>query len=301
MKKFFFATAIILFGVFSYSQFPQVKSFFYFSPCDKPISYRVDEIDPRFKIPRKVLLFNIEKASDVWNRVYGKNLFVYDPQGSLSINLVYDKRQYLTTQINEMEGQLETDKESISLKIQEYENQAAIFKQDLEKLKSEISEWNKKGGAPADVYEKLTKKQQELKTEADRLNNLSRGLNISTDSYNSQVAELNTTVQSFNKTLQMKPEEGVYNPKENKIEIYFLTNKNELIHTLAHELGHALELSHNQSRESIMYPYTTQKITSSLEDVVELKNTCRKRSIFEPIASRLYAIVGFKLASILVK
>lgn len=300
MKKWLLFLLAILTGyiVIQYYKNPLLNpvSFLYYFPCDSTIRYRVDTIDSRFKIPRKELLSDIERAGSIWNKTYGKNLFVYDPEGKLSINLIYDKRQYLTSQINELEGQLESSKDSISFKIQEYEKDAVFFKQNLEKLNAEIFEWNKKGGAPSDVFERLTEKQEELKKEADRLNSLSRVLNRSTESYNAQVGELNTTIQSFNQTLRMKPEEGLYNPKENRIEIYFNTNKDELIHTLAHELGHSLGIEHNQDRESIMYPYTTRKTTSSTEDVVGLRNTCRRRSIFEPISER-FSIVYKKLTA----
>src|SRR3989344_4525894 len=204
MKKWFLFLLAILTGyiVIQYYKNPPLNpvSFLYYSPCDNPIRYRVDTIDPRFKILRGELLSDIERASSIWNKTYGKNLFVYDPEGKLSINLIYDKRQYLTSQINELEGQLSNNKDSISFKIQEYEKDAAFFKQNLEKLNAEISEWNKKGGAPSDVFERLTEKREELKKEADRLNSLSRVLNRSTDSYNVQAGERNETIQTFNQT-----------------------------------------------------------------------------------------------------
>lgn len=39
------------------------------------------------------------QASQIWSSAEGQNLFVYDPQGDLSINLIYDERQSLTKKI----------------------------------------------------------------------------------------------------------------------------------------------------------------------------------------------------------
>ena len=62
-----------------------------------------------------------------------------------------------------------------------------------------------------------------------------------------------------------KPEEGIYDPANQRIEVYFNINRSEMVHTIAHEFGHALDLPHNDNRLSIMFPYSTQtefKITS---------------------------------------
>ncbi len=139
----------------------------------------------------------------------------------------------------------------------EYEKQSESFKQRLEALNSEIEEWNKKGGAPPDVFERLMKEQNSLKREAEKLNATARSLNKSADVYNSNVGTLNKEVDTINTALSTKPEEGVYLPQENKIEIYFHITQDELVHTLAHELGHALGMDHNSNQVSIMYANTT--------------------------------------------
>lgn len=259
----------------------------YYSPCDTPLPYRIGDIDTRFQISHEDLQNDIDEAGTIWSRERNTPLFVYDPKAELNINLVYDSRQFLTSQINQMEGNLNTGKGTIESRIQEYEQLSAQFKQKVADLNSEIESWNTKGGAPPDVYSKLIQEQSDLKAQAEQLNTLAKSVNRSADNYNAQVGQLNQTIQTFNTELHQKPEEGLYNGKDKRIEIYFNVNRNELIHTLAHEMGHAIGMEHVADPESIMYAFTSRQVTVSADDINELTYVCRKRSIFELIREKL--------------
>lgn len=253
----------------------------YYSPCETPISYRINSVDPRFKLTETEFAVNIEEAAAIWNGAANRPLFVADPKGLLSINLTFDNRQSLNDQINSLEGELKTKKNQIDPQIQEYNRLSLEFKKKLDDLNTQIDYWNSKGGAPADEYEKLKNEQQALSEEAAKLNALAKSLNQSTDLYNTEIGKLNQTVDTFKEALQQRPEEGVYDGKNNRIDIYFNINKNELVHTLAHELGHALGIKHIQNPNAIMYPFTTEKIVPSIEETLIVKELCRERTIFE--------------------
>ncbi len=286
MKRLLFIVFLFLAGFFFISYppvFTKVTRFFYFSPCDTPISYRLGTVDTRFNLSQNKFLTDIQNAASIWSTTEEKNLFVYDAKALFSINLIFDERQALNNQINQLQDELQNGKSTIEPEIAKYQSLAANFKERLAALNNEIASWNSKGGAPKDVYEKLKSEQEDLKKEANSLNAMARSLSQSTQTYNTEVGQLNNTVNTFNAALQLKPEEGIYNPKENKIDIYFNTNQNELIHTLAHELGHVLGMNHTQGSDAIMYPYTTQEITPSAEDIAQLQAICRKRTIFEII------------------
>jgi chaperonin cofactor prefoldin len=263
----------------------------YRTPCDTPIRYRVGSIDPRFDIKQEKLIALSDRASRIWGQAYGRELFVYDPKGELSIDMVYDDRQTLNNKINEIEDKLSDNKNQLEPKLAEYEQQSDTFKKKIDALNNEIEEWNKKGGAPPDVYERLTRQQAELRKEADRLNIMAKSLNRSADQYNSEIGNLNKTVDTFNAALQVRPEEGVYIPLQNKIEIYFNISDEELVHTLAHELGHALGMDHNEAQDSIMYANTTSALQASDADKASLKVACEKRTVFEIARVRLQLMI----------
>ncbi len=267
---------------------PYVGQLIYYSPCDQPISYKVDEVDPQFQLSRTEFLADIQQAETIWNQVTGKNLFIYDQKnGILSINLVYDGRQTLNNQITNLESQLQSEKNSIDPQMIKYQNLSADFKSKMQTLNSQISYWNSNGGAPPDEYTKLKAQQQSLQLEAIQLNELAKSLNISTDEYNTQIGQLNQTVDTYNSALQQRPEEGLYDSQNNRITIYFNISHNELLHTLAHEMGHALGLQHNQNPQSIMYPKTTTTLTASIDDANALQKICQKITIFDRIQSMI--------------
>lgn len=244
------------------------------SPCSTPISYGVGYVDKRFNITTEQLKVNIGNAADIWNKAEGKQLFVYNPAAKLQINMIYDERQALTNQINGLEGQLQSGKQVLQPQIDEYNKLLADFKSRMLNLNSQIDSWNARGGAPPDEYKQLIQEQQTLQKDADNLNSLARKLNLQTNNYNNQVVNINQTIETFNADLAKKPEEGLYIAGENRIEIYFDSNQSELEHTIAHEMGHALGIDHNNNPNSIMYPYTTEMQKPTSEDVSGLNVIC---------------------------
>ncbi|MBI3289871.1 matrixin family metalloprotease [Candidatus Microgenomates bacterium] len=126
-------------------------------------------------------------------------------------------------------------------------------------------------------FDEVYKESEDLNREADELNKLAATLNQSTESYNQQVANLNSTISRLNATLAQKPEEGIYNPDGDVIEIYITSSEKELIHTLAHEFGHSLGIDHIENKEAIMYPYSTQLLKTTEEDVNAVTAACKER------------------------
>lgn len=283
MKRLLFLLFVIGFGLTAFFTPPlrmAIEGALQASACDTPITYTIGTVDDRFGLSRSDVENDIEDSISLWSQAYGKTLFVYDPKAVLTVNLSFDKRQELTSQIQKMQNNLDEKNSTLQSQIQLYQKAAATFKEKLQQFNTEVDEWNQKGGAPPEVYDRLTSQQEQLKKEGDGLNSLARQLNLSTNQYNTDVGVLNTDVRQFNAELAKKPEEGLYSPSENTITIYFATDKNELLHTLAHEFGHALGLGHIDDTDAIMYPYTTKKTSLSPSDVSELQFVCRKQSVF---------------------
>ena len=263
-----------------------------FSFSDRPIRYRVDTVDPKFNISRDEFLADIEQSVQIWALAIKKDLFVYDPNGDLSINVIYEKRQSLTNKIGQLEDKVQSEKQSLNPQINEYKRRSLEFKQRLDDFNKNVQYWNSQGGAPIEEYSKIIETQQSLKAEADSLNETARNLNVSTDVFNNQVNQLNQTIGSLSDALEQRPEEGIYKGPENRIEIYFNISKQELVHTIAHELGHALSMGHVGNSASIMYPKTSQEIIPTKEDISALAEACKKYTAFELLQIRLSQIIA---------
>lgn len=266
-----------------------VRHALYQSPCENPKTYSIGSIDSRFNISKEDFLSATRQAGNLWKNSKGQQLFVYAPEAELTISLIYDERQYLNSQITTLNDQVEQQKEELKPEITEYENRAADFKRRTADLNARIRYWNDQGGAPEEEYNKLLQEQKALQQEAQELQRIATSLNQSTDEYNTQIQELDQKVDTYNTTLTTKPEEGLYirEGRKERIEIYFNNSYDELIHTLAHEMGHAINMPHINSADAIMYPKTTETATLSSEDVTALSEICRERSVIETAGDKL--------------
>ncbi len=258
-----------------------VSARYYTSSCDQPTTYKIGSVDSRFGLTTEEFSSYVSEAESIWESASGENVFAYDPEAKLKVNLVYDERQTLNNQVNQLEEKIEGNKQTLDSEIEQYKRESENLRKRIDDLNQRISHWNSQGGAPEDEYNKLIQEQNEVKEETARLNAKAESLNISTEEFNNQVGELNESINRFNEALAQKPEEGIYDPLKNSIDIYFVNNKDEMVHTLAHELGHALGVDHNNSKDSIMYPYSTQTITLSAEDIQSLKAVCEKKPFHE--------------------
>lgn len=259
-----------------------------YSECETPIIYKIGVIDPKFKLKPAEVSKNVLAAAQLW----GEKLFLEgSSEAKLIINFEYDERTALSTQINNLENKLTQKNATLNEEINIYEKDVQAFKKKLADFNASVDQWNSQGGAPPEVYEDLKRQQEQLQREGKALNDRAVALNIAATDYNSTVGEFNSDVGQFNLALTEKPEEGLYDGNTNTITIFFAHDKNELIHTLAHEFGHALGMGHASSSAAIMYANTSKSLKVTDEDRQMLDYACRPKPIINKVVTRLGGIL----------
>lgn len=306
-KSFQYILIIILFSLWGIilTNKPQAREYFQDltginKPCTKPIEYSIGSIDPRFGISDSDFINTISEAEKVWEIPSGKNLFQYNTGATFRINLVYDSRQEQTMESKKLEDQLGQLESSHDVLTDEYNSSSAAYrkridvynvalakyKDKLSSYSSEVESWNSQGGAPSDVYDKLKKEKKELDSQfaelekeriainklAGRTNDLAQKSNQIADTYNQN---LNTYKDRFGGSVQF--DKGVYDGQ--KIDIFQFYEIADLRLTLAHELGHALDIGHLENSKSVMYylmgDQNMDDPQATEEDINALRSVCR--------------------------
>lgn len=267
-------------------------------PCKTPIHYSIGTIDTRFHTSTTTLMRVAQKAESVWEDATHSELFVYDPNASLHINMIFDERQaqaekeiHLRENLKQKEGMSESVGKQYELLIQKfnalkktYESQVTSYEGKLQSYNSTVTDWNTKGGVPPSEVAKLERTQQDLvslkqslEIRAKELNALATQLNTLGARGNSLIADYNTTVNTYNSEFNEASEftQGEYTGKT--INIYQFDSEDDLVLVLAHEFGHALSLKHVPNKKSVMYyEMKEQTLTQGLssEDLSAYNTVC---------------------------
>lgn len=267
LALFLLLVVIALLVYFSYKNF-----------CQSSVKYRIGSIDPRFNLDSQYLKNILIDSESRWDDTAAQNLFEYDENAALEINLVYDQRQadldYLKSTVNS----LNNANQSLEDWNERLKQMIAGYDADLSDYNATVSYWNNQGGAPADVFADLERRRIALEQRRNEINKAAEALNIQVQKYNLSVDQIKTEAdKNKNKLIT----QGMFYSKENKIDIYTFGNEQELRLVLMHELGHAKGAGHASSDLSIMYPVLgSQELEDPLpsaEDVQMLKNCCVPR------------------------
>jgi hypothetical protein len=272
-------------------------------PCSFTLTYSIGVFDTRFGITKDKFLNDIELASGLWESGVNKELFEYkETGGDIVINLIYDDRQKITSQleevsstINEGKAEYELLKSKYSSLLSDYNQEKSTLLSKMDGLKvstdsynQKVKYWNQQGGAPKKEYDELAREKSLLDSKSSELKDIESSLNQKLPLLNQTVKDLNDTISKYNLTVKTYNEVGSTLDQEfdageyeqglgkKSINIYQFDNDAKLIRVLAHEFGHALGLDHVEEEGSIMY-YLNSSLVQELSesDVQAVKSNCR--------------------------
>lgn len=241
-------------------------------PFDMRLRYAIGYIDPRFGVNESELKKITEEAVQIWHRGLGKQVFVYDPDAKLRINLIYDERQAKIEARQKAEQHIRSNKATHQKNLQQLKQKQVQVERQAQQLRVlqqqyQLENYN---------YQVLTEHiHQTGQAEAIqqrnhlkfRLENLSREIDALQQQhrkdiaeYNQKVAEINAFTDQTNATIDQYKQE--FAPKEfqqgvftgDRIDIFTFESRDELRVVLAHELGHGLHIDHNDDPQALMYP-----------------------------------------------
>lgn len=270
------------------------------NPCARPTTYRIGQVDERFRLSEAELRNALRRAEAVWEDEVELELFRHADDGEVVVNLVYDTR-HQTAQENARQTGVIHDVAEEASNLRERQAHASVryesaraeflasqmdYQSRLDRHNLAVQAWNaRQDPAAPGQYQALQRETAALEDAAAELerkrlavNELAKRANSYTDRYNEAVEEVNANIEEYNTNAGREFKQGLFVEDRygRRIDVYTYAGPRDLVHVLAHEFGHALGILHNPDPASIMYGVNSSEIvTLSTADLASLHSVCR--------------------------
>lgn len=289
IRTFLIISLLMVFGFFAYQTHTQPQTRHnslahrFAHPTDTRVRYRIGQIDPRFGLSDEQVRQITHEAVMIWHDGTGDEWFVYDDSAKMSINLIYDERQIETNTRQIIKQNIETLHANHQINADNLHNQRKQLNAQFNALETELTLWHdeyrrtvnrlsqstndQERQVLTEKYHQLMNKQHQLNARIKAHQSAQEEFNRSVAGFNEQTEYLNQTINHANARLTPREfHKGEFSHGgHTQINIYEFANIDELRLTLAHELGHALYLGHNDDPTALMYPYAQKQELSNFK------------------------------------
>lgn len=276
-------------------------------PCFEPVTWRIGTIDPRYDIERETLMQIMFEINKLWAEAAGTDVLAYSDSGDVAVNLIYSEDQQYTENEQRMSERInEMRKEYFSMrmnyqqksrdfqqKLGEYNRLFSEYADNVEKYNRILSRLTSAGAVSRNEDEQLKDLKKEMEflereldpleievnEEDEELTHLSKELNAYADEINEVIYQYKNRFSLF-KTFHQAIYIHVADQK--KINVYQFENPDKLRLVMAHEVGHALGLSHVDNPKAVMHFRMMQQNERELkltdDDKREIQSLCATAS-----------------------
>ncbi|STY93257.1 matrixin family metalloprotease [Moraxella bovis] len=242
--------------------------------------YRIGDVDERFGLSRDEVKRLAHEAVMIWHDGTGRQWFVYDDSAKVSINLIYDERQMETTARQQIKQELDTLQQNHKRDSDNLARQRQALHDEFYHLQTELTAWQEQYNQIIHLInhtrdpnerQRLLGIEKQLRANQQALNAKIDAYQLSQDAFNQAVDDINHKAGHINHAIdhanaRLTPREfhkGQFDG--HKIDIYEFENIDDLRLVLAHELGHALSIGHNDDPTALMYPYANEQDLHNFE------------------------------------
>jgi len=294
---------IALFLVIVTSLVTSLYSYGMLIPCQVPVFYSIGNIDHVFGLTKDELRALTNDATNVWDQLSTRILFVYDETSPLTVNLVFDERhqrfqtkEMWRAELDRLEA-LFKNAEKLFKEAESQYNQLVgelrIAEQDYQRQKNTFVRTQTIGALDDSrqvVIDNLVRQEEDIARRIDDVNSLVAIMNSLAVQINSAVEVYNQETEQFNAQFGSEAAFTQGDFSENSINIYTFKDENELTWVLAHEFGHALGLDHIEGDDSVMYYMVGDKtgsVTLTKQDIAEFWRVCQADNSLQARLSQL--------------